>query len=276
MQGTTTLITGASSGIGAALARAAGERGSNVVLLARREDRLQQLESELAASSVDALAIRCDITQPEQLQQAVDSALARFGALDMVLANAGMGVAGNVSDLSLADYQRQFDVNVFGVLSTLHATLPHLERRAGMVGVMGSVNGYLAIPGHSAYCMSKAAIRALCACARHELAPKGISITHLAPGFVKSEFRQSSHDGVVDPDATDPIPPWLAADALPVAQRMLDAVLARREEAVLTVHGKAVVGLSRHTPGLVSGLIGQSHTLIRRWSQRPPSPGRDR
>jgi short-subunit dehydrogenase len=267
MEGTTVMITGASSGIGEALARAAATRRANVVLLARRQARLEALADELSTTT-RALAIRCDVTQPEQIRHAVGAAVERFGGLNMVLANAGMGVGGNLLDLSVEDYRRQFDVNVFGVLNTLYATLGELERRSGMVGVMGSVNGYLNIPGHSAYCMSKAAVRSLCACLRHELLPRGVSITHLAPGFVKSEFRHSDSNGVLIPEAEDPIPAWLAADALPVAHSILDAVCDRKEEAVFTLHGRAVIELAKHTPQLVSGLMGKSGPLIRRWSRR--------
>src|SRR5690606_32787918 len=98
-------------------------------------------------------------------------AVTHFGALDMVFANAGFGVGGSFETLSAADFRRQFDTNIFGVIHTLQAALPHLKRRAGVVGVVGSANGYVNIPGHAPYCMSKAAVRSLCACLRHELAP---------------------------------------------------------------------------------------------------------
>jgi short-subunit dehydrogenase len=261
------LITGASTGIGKALATQAAAGGAHVVLLARRLDRLEQVVSDIKSGGGSALAVAGDVTQREQLDAAVEKARSAFGGLDVVLANAGFGVQGTLAELGLEDYRRQFDCNVFGVLETIYASLDELRQRKGCIGVVGSANGYLNVPGWSAYCMSKHAVRSLCACVRHELLPEGVSITHLAPGFVESDFRRTGNDNTLKADAKDPVPSWLVMPARTAAKKMIHAVVRRRAEAVITVHAKAVVELERHLPSLVSGMVGLSGSVVRKLSK---------
>jgi NADP-dependent 3-hydroxy acid dehydrogenase YdfG len=155
-------ITGASSGIGEALAREASAQGAHVVLSARREDRVRAIADELVQAGGQTLAVRVDVTQDGSLEAAMKEVATRFGRLDMVIANAGFGVEGKITELSLEDYRRQLETNVFGVVRTIYAALPLLKESQGTIGVMGSANGYLNVPGWSAYCMSKHAVRSLC------------------------------------------------------------------------------------------------------------------
>ena len=121
------IITGASSGIGAALAREFARRGARLALGARRLDRLQALRTELEAAGSEVVVAACDVRDRASLDRLVAEAVARFGGLDIVVANAGFGVSGRFDALSVDDYRRQFDTNVLGVLRTLHAALPALR-----------------------------------------------------------------------------------------------------------------------------------------------------
>ena len=264
----TVLITGASAGIGAAVAREAARRGARVVLTARREDRITALAAEVEREGGEALAVRCDVTSEAELGHAVKAAVERFGGLDMLIANAGFGVQGELPDLSLDDYRRQFETNVFGVIGSIKAALPALEASGGAIGVVGSANGYLSVPGWSAYCMSKHAVRSLCACLTHELAGRGVSVTHLALGFVESEFRKVGNDGSLQPGAREFVPGVLLMPSDEAAREILKAVAARREEAVITRHARLVVGLERHTPRLVSAALGVSGRLVKALSRQ--------
>ena len=266
LTGKVLLVTGASAGIGEACAREAVRRGGSVVLVARRRERVEALAAELGAS---ALAMAGDVTCDGDVARAAEAARERFGGLDVLLANAGFGVAGDLLDLSLEDYRRQFETNVFGVLRSVREALPELERRRGAVGVVGSVNGYVSIPGWSAYCMSKHAVRSFCSAARLELRERGVSLTHLAPGFIDTEFRRVDNLNSHHPNAVDPTPHWLMMSSERAAREMLDATLARRAEAVITAHGKAAVSFQRHTPGLVSLALALGSGVARRLSQRP-------
>lgn len=261
------LVTGASSGIGEAIAREAAAQGASVVLTARRADKLERVATQIREQGGKATFATCDVTEPEQLARAVAKAREAFGGIDVVIANAGFGVQGTLSSLKVEDYRRQFDCNVFGVLNTLYATLESLRERRGAVGVVGSANGYLNVPGWSAYCMSKHAVRSLCASIRHELLPEGVSVTHLAPGFIESDFRKTSNDNVLNIEAKDPVPSWLTMPARTAAKKMISATVRRKGESVITFHAKAVVGLERHASSLVSGAVGLSGSWVRRLSK---------
>jgi len=120
-----------------------------VVLAARRVDRLEALAQDLERSGRRALAVACDVTRDGDVERAVAAARAAFGRLDVVVANAGFGVVGPVERLTLDDYRRQFETNVFGVLRTVRAALPELKRTTGRLAIVGSVSGHVATPGSS-------------------------------------------------------------------------------------------------------------------------------
>jgi short-subunit dehydrogenase len=249
------LITGASSGIGEALAREFARSGAALVLAARRTDRLDRLVAELAAGGARAVAVRCDVTVDGDVERAAAAARERFGRLDVVVANAGFGVVGSVERLTLDDYRRQFETNVFGVLRTIHATLPDVRNARGSIAIIGSVSGHIATPGSSPYAMSKFAVRALAEALGHELAPAGVSVTLVSPGFVESEIRLVDNRGVLSDTPRDPIPAFLIMPTARAARQIVRAIARRRREIVVTGHGKIVVFLHRHAPWLTAFVI---------------------
>jgi short-subunit dehydrogenase len=255
LEGKVAFITGASSGIGAAMAREFARLGADVVLLARRWERLEALALEVRARGRRALTIRCDVTVEGDLQNAVAETLEELGRIDWVVANAGFGVAGGVHKLTIEDYRRQFETNVFGVLRTVQATRESLIASRGCVAIMGSVMSYLALPNGSPYSMSKHAVAALVGSLRPEMARHGVGVTLLAPGFVDSEIRQVDNEGRHHPDARDTIPGWLSMDTDKAAAKLVKGVLKRKRVVVITGHGKIVVFLERHAPWLVSFLV---------------------
>src|SRR5262249_36247771 len=151
-------------------------------------------------------------------------------------ANAGISVAGPFERLSLDDYRRVFEVNVFGVLRTARACFESLKQSKGSFAAVGSVNGFVAIPGSSPYVSSKFAVRGLCEALHLDFALSGVSVTHLAPGFVESEIRLLDNKGTLRSDRKDPIPSWLVMPAAKAARQMADAIADREREAVITLH----------------------------------------
>jgi short-subunit dehydrogenase len=255
LSGLVTLITGASSGIGAAVAREAARQGADVVLTARREDRLRSLTSEIEAMGRRALAVRCDVTRDGDLEAAVSRARDAFGRIDHVIANAGFGVVGPFSKLGLDDFRRQFETNVFGVLRTVAATREELIATRGCLAIIGSVNGFVAFPRSAPYSMSKFAVHALASSLWFELRPHGVGVVLVAPGFVESEIRQVDNRGVHHPRAREHISPWMLGSKEKAARQIVRAVRRRRRLLVITHHARIAIFLQRHFPRLLSTLL---------------------
>ncbi len=253
--GRVVLITGASSGIGAALAREFAREGAWLALAARRTDRLEALAAELQRSGRRTLAVRCDVTRDGDLEEAVRATHDRLGPVDVAVANAGFGVVGRVDRLSLADFRRQFETNVFGVLRTVYATLEDLKRTRGSLVIIGSVSGHLALPQNSAYSMSKFAVRALAESLGHELRRDGVAVVLISPGFVESEIGRVDNLGVWHPGGPDTARRSFRMPAAKAARQIVAAVARRRSEAIITGHGKLAVLVQRHAPWLVSQAV---------------------
>lgn len=257
--GKVAFITGASSGIGAALARELARQGADLALVARRRDRLDALAREIEAMGRRAFATPGDVTRDGDLEAAAAATVKALGRIDVAIANAGFGVVGPVEQLALADFRRQFETNVFGVLRTVHATLPELKRARGRLAIVGSVSGWLSAPGAAPYSMSKYAVRALAEALVHELRPAGVSVTHVSPGFVESEIRNVDNEGRLQTGGSPGGPPaWLVMPADVAARKIANAIARRRSEVVVTGHGKLAVWLERHVPWLVSFAFSKS------------------
>jgi short-subunit dehydrogenase len=254
--GSVVFITGASSGIGAALSLEFAREGADVVLAARRRDRLESVAAGIGAIGRRAVVAPCDVTREGDLERAAAAGRAAFGKLDVVVANAGFGVTGILERLSLDDYRRQLETNVFGVLRTVYATLDDLKKSRGRLVVIGSVSGYIALAGSSPYSMSKFAVRALADSLGHELAEHGVSVTLISPGFVESEIRRVDNRGILRTEKPAPRIPAPMVMATPTAARkIVGAVARRRREVVITALGKVSVFLHRHAPGLLAQII---------------------
>jgi len=256
-EGKVALVTGASSGIGEALARELARQGASVALLARRTDRLETLAVELRAYGVETLAVQCDVARDGDLERAVQHVAERLGRIDVAVANAGFGIAKRFDTLVVDDYRRQFETNVFGVIRTAQAVVPRLKATRGTLAIVGSVTGFVAPPGASPYAMSKFAVRAFAESLRAELKAEGVAVVHVAPGFVDSEIRKIDNRGVLHEHAADPIPGWLRMPADVAARKIARAIARRRREAVITGHGKLAVFLSRHCAPLVAWILGR-------------------
>ncbi|HMV68541.1 MAG TPA: SDR family NAD(P)-dependent oxidoreductase, partial [Myxococcota bacterium] len=223
-----------------------------VAVSGRRADRLAEVVQAVSAAGDRAIAVTCDVTDEASVVEAARRVEAEAGGLDVVLSNAGFGVGGRVADLSDADWRRQYDVNVFGTLNVVRATLPALQRVQGRLALVGSVAAFVGSRKHGAYNSSKAAIRAIGETLSAELHGTGVSCTTLHPGFVESEIGQVDNDGRFDPSRQDRRPAslmWTAEDA---ARVMIDAIVARRREVVFTGHGRVIVALARLFPGLAA------------------------
>src|SRR5437588_1474034 len=192
------LITGASTGIGAATARHAADAGYRLVLAARSVDRLNGLAGELGGE-VRALAIQCDVTEWEQQQAMVEQALSSFGRLDVAFANAGFGAKRGFLEESTEHWRSMVLTNVYGAALTIRATLPALKDSRGHLLLTGSVAGRRVLPG-SLYSATKWAITAMGESARQDLSDTGVRVTVIEPGMVDTPFFEQRPTAALEPD----------------------------------------------------------------------------
>jgi NADP-dependent 3-hydroxy acid dehydrogenase YdfG len=199
MKDTIIVITGASSGIGAALAELVGQRGARPVLVARRERELQDVASR---SGEGALAVVADVTRRADVSRVFDAAIARFGQIDVWVNNAGRGITRNVSELADDDIDEMMTVNVKSALYGMQTVLPHFKTRGrGHIINVSSMLGRVPFaPFRSAYSAAKHAMNALTSCLRMELRTQhpGIMVSSVHPGVVSTDFGLNALHGGVD------------------------------------------------------------------------------
>ena len=195
LAGTVALVTGASSGIGEATALDLANRGATVVICARRKDRLDELAGRITGSGGQALALESDVTDEAQARAAVASAVERFGRLDTVIANAGVMLLGPIETAPIEEWQRMVELNVLGLMYTVHASLPHLLRAADSeprnvsdLVLISSVAGRVARPGSGAYNASKHAVGAFAESLRQEVTQRHVRVSLVEPGAVATEL----------------------------------------------------------------------------------------
>lgn len=222
----TVLITGASRGIGEAAARHFAAGGANVVLTARSGDDIERIAAEIDAAGGHALAVRCDVGRMDEVRHAVAAGVERFGALDVVINNAGtIEPVARLEDSDPDAWRQVVDVNLMGVYHVMHAAFPHLKRSRGVIVNLSSGAATGALEGWSHYCATKAAVLALTRCGHVEWGPLGVRVVGLSPGTVATDMqvgiRASGVNAVsrLDPSAHIPADDvaralaWLSTDA---------------------------------------------------------------
>jgi NADP-dependent 3-hydroxy acid dehydrogenase YdfG len=193
------VITGASSGIGAATARRASEFGYRVVLAARSEDRLEALSDELGGDQ-KVVAVRCDVTSWDDQQALVGAALDRFGRMDAFFANAGFGAKRGFLEESVEFWKAMIDTNVYGAALSIRASLGHFKRHGrGHLLLTSSVAGRRVLPG-SLYSATKFAVTAMGEALRQEVADTDIKVTLIEPGMVDTPFFANRPSGALEAD----------------------------------------------------------------------------
>ncbi len=250
LTGQVALITGASSGIGEAVARLFAREGCRVVLAARRIERLQQLANEINDSGGEALPVAMDVTQPEQIDASVRAALDAYGQIDLLFNNAGFGRLDWLEALDpVKDIQAQIAVDLLGVIWTARAVLPQMyARRSGHIINMCSVAGWVAPPLYSIYSAGKFGVRGFSEALRREALPMGVRVSAIYPGSVHTEFGQ--HVGSGAAKRRFRTPSWLTLSAEDVARSVVGLAHHPRRERVTPWFMVAAKFLNSHFAGL--------------------------
>ncbi|WP_409474088.1 oxidoreductase [Streptomyces sp. HC307] len=187
---TTWFITGASRGFGLEIARQALERGDKVVATARNPKGVQDALSQYGDS---LLAVALDVTDEAQAREAIEAAVEKFGTIDILVNNAGRGVLGAVEETTDAAFRSVYDTNVFGLANVTRAVLPVMRRqRSGRVLNLSSIGGFESVAGFGVYCSTKFAVEGLSEAMRAELAPLGIQVTIVEPGYFRTDFLDAT------------------------------------------------------------------------------------
>lgn len=180
-------ITGASSGIGQALAVELGRRGASLGLLARRADVLDTIVEEVEKAGGHALALPADVTDAHAVQDAADALRSEFGKIDVLIANAGVGATTDAKDLRAHEVAQLINVNLLGAVNSVTSVLPKMaEKGSGHLVAISSLAGYRGLPKSGAYCASKAGVSAFFESLRLDLRGTGVDVTIIHPGFIKT------------------------------------------------------------------------------------------
>lgn len=246
------LLTGASSGIGWYLARELVRAGAYVVATSRRAERLQQLRMSLGNPRKRLIAIPGDVADESHREKLIQTISSRFGGIDLVINNAGVGAIGSFERATSERLRRVFEVDFFAVTELTRLSLPWLHKgKDPAVAVVSSVLAHRGVPGKSEYCAAKFALRGWTEALRLELKPAGIDVITISPSTTKSEFFES----LLDSDGSQKRLQFGIQSAESVANSILGAIKKGRRELVLSPGGKALVWLSRLAPSFTDRLL---------------------
>jgi len=260
MEGRIVLITGASSGIGAATARRLAGQGMRVALTARRQDRLEALAQEIRERGGAALAIPADLADPHAREALVRRIEETWGPVEVLINNAGFGYYGTVEETPRDVVERMFAVNVLAPIHLVQLVLPGMRRQGrGHIINVASVAGHIAAPPLTVYSATKFAVVGFSEGLRRELEPLGIHVTVISPGPVRTEFGQVASGLAVDPGA---VPGGLDPEA--VARAIARALRRPAREIVIPARYLPAIWINRALPGLVDwGASRQGRAWLR-------------
>ncbi len=249
LQGKVVLITGGSSGIGRATALRLAESGARVAVAARTVEALDEVVAKARQHGTDALAVPTDVSEPEQCKRAVAAVVDHFGRLDVLLCCAGISLRAPFADCEPAVLEKVMRVNFFGTMHMTWNAIPHVKRTRGSLVAITSLTGKRGTPFYAVYGASKFAIQGLYASLRLELAPDGVHVGVVAPGFVDTPLR----DKVLGPDGRVwPTPPPLPFRLWPLAKcvdRIVRLLVNRRGEALLPAFVRPLLALDEAVGG---------------------------
>lgn len=257
LQDMTVVITGASSGIGAELARQLSRRGARLTLSARRIDKLNALNAELGGGH---LVVAADVAKQDECERMIALAFERFGRIDTLVCNAGHGLYPAVHDTTPADVRELFATNVFGTTDCIHAAVPHMlgqplrDKWRGQVMLVSSAAGRRGVPYLGVYSATKAAQLSIAEAMRVELSPRGIAVTSVHPIMTKTEFGEAAEArGTVKlPRSSSGIVQTVEH----VVRRMVKAIERPRAEVWPSLPARLTLNLGTFFPSLMDVVMG--------------------
>lgn len=255
MKNKVVIITGASSGIGRALALECARRGAKLALGARSVDKLEELAASLKAGGTEVLVLKTDVAVEADCRNLVEKTLGKFGRIDVLINNAGISMRALFEEVDLAVIHRLMETNFWGTVYCTKAALPSLlEARGSLVGI-SSIAGYKGLPGRTGYSSSKFAMQGFLEVVRIENMKKGLHVLIAAPGFTTSNIRNVAlaRDGSAQGET--PLMEDQLMSAETVAARVCDAIEQRKRILTLTLMGKMTVLLNKFFPFFMDKMV---------------------
>ena len=249
------IITGASSGIGRALAFEMGKRGAVVVIAARSVEKLNEIEAQLKSSGVKALAVKTDVSIEADCRNLIDTTVNNFGRIDILINNAGISMRALFEKTDLAVIRRLMDVNFWGTVYCTKYALPWLLKTKGSLVGVSSIAGYKGLPGRTGYSASKYAIQGFLETVRIENMKKGLHVLIACPGFTASNIRNSalSADGSLQGESPRNEDSMMKPEK--VAVKIADAIKRKNKILVMTIVGKLTVALDKIFPFFMDRMV---------------------
>ena len=245
------IVTGASSGIGKAIAREFARNGSKVVLAARTQDRLHELEKEIRDSGLEATGCVTDVTKEEECRNLIDFTVKKYGTVNILINNAGISMRALFSDVDLNVLRRLMDVNFWGTVYCTKYALPYLVENKGSIVGVSSVAGFHGLPGRTGYSASKFAIHGFLETVRIENLKKKLHVMIIAPGFTTSEVRKHALTADGSEQGNSPREEGHMMSPEHVAKWVLKGIRKKKRNKIMTWEGRFTALLQRIVPALV-------------------------
>ena len=247
------LITGASSGIGRATAIEFAKLGSNIVLVARKKDKLEKVADELKKFSISTLVCQCDVSKKDQVKEMSKTVLEKFDTVDVLVNNAGFAIYGSVYDLTIDEIESQMETNYFGMIYCIKNFLPSMiSKKSGHIVNVASVAASFGLPGIASYCASKFAMLGFSEGLKHELKDTGIGITVVSPIMVRTSF--------FDHTSFEKMPKYspTSLSSETVAKTIVKAANSPRLEIIVPSIVRGAVWMKNTFPYLINPILGKS------------------
>ncbi len=266
MKGKVMIVTGASSGIGRALALEGLMRGMRVCMAARNLERLNETAALSAASPENYLVVQADVTRKDDCRKLVEATVDKFGGIDVLINNAGVSMRAIFEEVELEVLEQLMQVNFWGAVYCTHFALPYLLRSQGSVAGISSIAGHKGLPARTGYSASKFALHGFLETLRIENLKKGLHVLIVSPGFTTSNIRKTALSKDGSPQGESPRAEDKMMSAERTAWHVLNAIEKRRRTLVLTRQGKLTVWLNKFFPALVDKLV------YKHMAKEPDSP----
>ncbi len=260
------IVTGASSGIGKALALECGRRGAKVVLAARREELLKDNVLKISEMGAETFIVVADVSKESDCERIIELTISRFGAIHVLINNAGVSMRALFHKTGSDVLRRVIDINFWGTVNCTRYALPYLLKTGGSLVGISSVGGFKGLPGRTGYSASKFAMHGFMEALRTENLKKGLHVLIVCPGFTSTEIREKALTADGSIQGKSPRNEKRMMNPEQVARRTVDAIVNRRRLLILTLEGKFIIALQRLFPTLLDKIIYQQ------MAKEPDSP----